>query len=77
MSVFEITAHTHESPQNGYALFKGDKGQKPDHILVFRDGVSEGEYKQVEENEVKPLEGQLLSVIFFFISSDFGHRGHR
>ena len=62
-SIRHICAH--HLLQNGYVLFRGKDGQKPQHVLVFRDGVSEGEYKQVEENEIKPLEGDSMSNLPF------------
>lgn len=33
-------------------------GQKPERILFYRDGVSEGQFKEVLENEVQNIKGK-------------------
>ena len=36
-------------------------GQKPERILFYRDGVSEGQFKQVMTDEVTKIKGKLFS----------------
>jgi eukaryotic translation initiation factor 2C len=39
--------------------FYQSSGRKPERILFYRDGVSEGQFEEVMINEVKAVQGQL------------------
>lgn len=38
--------------------FYQSSGQKPERILFYRDGVSEGQFKAVLDNEVQAIKGE-------------------
>ncbi|CAI8054156.1 Protein argonaute-2 (Fragment) [Geodia barretti] len=38
------------------AFWRNNNGAKPEHILFYRDGVSEGQFQQVLEKELKQLQ---------------------
>lgn len=42
--------------------FRQSTGQIPTRILYFRDGVSEGQYSQVIENELKDIKNACLAI---------------
>ncbi|KIP09095.1 hypothetical protein PHLGIDRAFT_116659 [Phlebiopsis gigantea 11061_1 CR5-6] len=64
---FCVFAHICYRAQNALEEYQGyNKGRSPAHILLYRDGVSEGEYSQVEDGEIKDIEDTL----------DRWHSGH-
>jgi eukaryotic translation initiation factor 2C len=57
-----ITTHninTHFKRQAQYWIQNTGKGQAPKRILYIRDGVSEGQYQQVLEQEVKDMKAAI------------------
>ena len=48
----------------GYHKANGVESPLLEHIIIFRDGVSEGEYDRVLEMEIKQIESRL-----FFLST--------
>jgi hypothetical protein len=43
---------------------KGKKNVLPQRIIFFRDGLSEGEFKGVAEEEIKEIKGKYLMPSF-------------
>lgn len=43
--------------QHAVKFYRDRLKKLPVTILLYRDGVSEGEYAQVQEQEIKPLQG--------------------
>lgn len=43
--------------QRAIVQYRACRNNFPDHIIVYRDGVSEGEYVQVENNEIAAIQG--------------------
>ncbi|GJE90868.1 argonaute-like protein [Phanerochaete sordida] len=45
--------------QRAIVQYRACRNNFPDHIIVYRDGVSEGEYVQVENNEIAAIQAKL------------------
>jgi hypothetical protein len=44
-------------------------GRKPERILFYRDGVSEGQFSEVLKEEVDALRGKFIIILFFIFIS--------
>lgn len=45
------------SLKNAFVDYQKLRNALPNNLIVYRDGVSEGEYAQLEETEIKAIEG--------------------
>ena len=44
------------------SLFEEENGVLPDHVVVYRDGVSDSQFQQVLDNEVPAIKGSVNNV---------------
>ena len=52
--------------QRALSDYKGKRGGLPKVVVLYRDGVSEGEYARVEQEEIRRLEGT-WTIVFMII----------
>lgn len=61
-SYLVLILHCQDASED-YANYHKGRGAVPrlDHIIVFRDGVSEGEYERVATEEIGQIDGPSLT----------------
>jgi len=59
----EIISDLANMVKNMLRTFYQVSGKKPERILFYRDGVSEGQFEQVLEGEIKSVKGIIFIIV--------------